>query len=72
MVAIMDCECFLSYLYYISADFDLCSCENVVLWRGHFQSTGVEKSVNLSINGGEGVMESLLTHALPTDHCTLS
>jgi hypothetical protein len=30
------------------------SCENVVLWRGHFNATGAEKSVNLSINGGQG------------------
>ncbi len=33
----------------------MCSCENIVLWRGHFTATGVQKSVNLSINGGEGV-----------------
>ena len=32
------------------------SCENVVLWRGHFNATGEEKSVNLSINGGEGLL----------------
>lgn len=32
----------------------LASCENIVLWRGHFNATGNEKSVNLSINGGEG------------------
>lgn len=31
------------------------SCENVVLWRGHFEATGKEKSVNLTINGGEGL-----------------
>lgn len=31
------------------------SCENVVLWRGHFKATGFEKSLNLSINGGEGI-----------------
>jgi hypothetical protein len=30
------------------------SCENIVLWRGHFNATGAEKSVNLSINGGQG------------------
>ena len=30
------------------------SCENVVLWRGHFNATGQETSVNLSVNGGEG------------------
>ena len=32
----------------------LYSCENIVLWRGHFNATGQEKFVNLSINGGEG------------------
>jgi hypothetical protein len=31
------------------------SCENIVLWRGHFNATGRETSVNLSINGGEGI-----------------
>ncbi|KAI0040947.1 glycoside hydrolase family 35 protein [Auriscalpium vulgare] len=34
-------------------------CENVVLWRGHFSSTGTEKSVNLSINGGEAFAASV-------------
>jgi len=29
-------------------------CENVVLWRGHFNGTGAETSVNLTINGGYG------------------
>jgi hypothetical protein len=38
--------------------FIVCSCENIVLWRGHFTSTGNEKSVNLSINGGEGSSSS--------------
>jgi len=33
---------------------DALSCENIVLWRGHFNATGLETSVNLSINGGEG------------------
>lgn len=32
----------------------LSSCENAVLWRGHFNASGQEKSVNLSINGGTG------------------
>lgn len=36
-------------LYFISF-----SCENIVLWRGHFKATGFEKSVNLSVSGGEG------------------
>ncbi|KAL0951714.1 hypothetical protein HGRIS_008390 [Hohenbuehelia grisea] len=34
-------------------------CENVVLWRGHFNATGNEKSVNLSINGGEAFAASV-------------
>ncbi|KAF8968901.1 glycoside hydrolase family 35 protein [Flammula alnicola] len=34
-------------------------CENVVLWRGHFNATGTEKSVNLSINGGEAFAASV-------------
>ncbi|KAF8994482.1 glycoside hydrolase family 35 protein [Cyathus striatus] len=34
-------------------------CENTVLWRGHFQATGAEKSVNLSINGGEAFAASV-------------
>ena len=34
--------------------FILSSCENIVLWRGHFNASGDEKSMNLSINGGEG------------------
>lgn len=36
------------------------SCENIVLWRGHFNATGLETSVNLSINGGEGNFRILL------------
>ena len=28
------------------------SCEGAVFWRGQFNATGVEKSLNLSINGG--------------------
>lgn len=35
------------------------SCENIVIWRGHFTGSGEEKSVNLSINGGEGTYNSL-------------
>ncbi|KAH8108699.1 glycoside hydrolase family 35 protein [Phellopilus nigrolimitatus] len=34
-------------------------CENIVLWRGHFNATGSEKSVNLSINGGEAFAASV-------------
>ena len=29
------------------------SCENNVLWRGHFNATGSETAVNLTIYGGE-------------------
>ncbi|KAJ3755135.1 glycoside hydrolase family 35 protein [Lentinula raphanica] len=34
-------------------------CENVVLWRGHFNATGLESSVNLSINGGAAFAASV-------------
>lgn len=34
-------------------------CENIVLWRGHFTATGSEKSVNISINGGEAFAGSV-------------
>lgn len=34
-------------------------CENIVLWRGHFNATGSEKSVNLSINGGSSFAASV-------------
>ncbi|KAJ4470950.1 glycoside hydrolase family 35 protein [Lentinula aciculospora] len=34
-------------------------CENIVLWRGHFNGTGAETSVNLSINGGEAFAASV-------------
>jgi len=34
-------------------------CENIVLWRGHFKATGAEKSVNISINGGEAFAGSV-------------
>ncbi|KAJ7174237.1 glycoside hydrolase family 35 protein [Mycena crocata] len=34
-------------------------CENVVLWRGHFNASGTEKSVNLSINGGQAFAASV-------------
>ncbi|KAH9009703.1 glycoside hydrolase family 35 protein [Lactarius pseudohatsudake] len=43
-------------------------CENIVLWRGHFDATGHERSVNLSINGGEAFAASvwLNSHFLGT------
>ncbi|KAJ7688189.1 glycoside hydrolase family 35 protein [Mycena rosella] len=34
-------------------------CENIVLWRGHFNSTAGQSSVNLSINGGEAFAASV-------------
>ncbi|KAJ6612291.1 beta-galactosidase, domain 2-domain-containing protein [Mycena sp. CBHHK59/15] len=34
-------------------------CENIVLWRGHFNSTGEQTSMNLSINGGEAFAASV-------------
>ncbi|KAF8744275.1 Beta-galactosidase, domain 3, partial [Rhizoctonia solani] len=34
-------------------------CEGPVFWRGHFNATGTEKSVNLSINGGEAFAASV-------------
>ncbi|KAF8873040.1 hypothetical protein BD779DRAFT_1477252 [Infundibulicybe gibba] len=34
-------------------------CENIVLWRGHFEATGNEKNVNLSINRGEAFAASV-------------
>uniref|UniRef100_A0A8H7XXB1 beta-galactosidase n=1 Tax=Psilocybe cubensis TaxID=181762 RepID=A0A8H7XXB1_PSICU len=34
-------------------------CENVVLWRGHFKATGQEKSLNLTVNGGQNFAASV-------------
>ncbi|KIK65261.1 glycoside hydrolase family 35 protein [Collybiopsis luxurians FD-317 M1] len=34
-------------------------CENIVIWRGHFNATGSEQSVNLSINGGTAFAASV-------------
>ncbi|KAG9087630.1 hypothetical protein FS749_002792, partial [Ceratobasidium sp. UAMH 11750] len=34
-------------------------CEGPVFWRGQFNATGAEKSVNLSINGGEAFAASV-------------
>ncbi|KAL5524689.1 hypothetical protein ACEPAF_9834 [Sanghuangporus sanghuang] len=34
-------------------------CENIVLWRGHFNASGSETSVNLTINGGEAFAASV-------------
>ena len=56
MGVIMDSESdFLEYRIEVGLSIcGFCSCENIVLWRGHFIGTGSETSVNLSINGGEG------------------
>ncbi|KAH9850132.1 glycoside hydrolase superfamily [Lenzites betulinus] len=35
------------------------SCENNVLWRGHFNGTGSETSVNLTLNGGSSFAASV-------------
>ena len=42
------------YLLSIRA-YGVYSCENIVLWRGHFNATGAETSVNFSITGGSGM-----------------
>ncbi|KZT12288.1 glycoside hydrolase family 35 protein [Laetiporus sulphureus 93-53] len=34
-------------------------CENIVLWRGHFNGTGSETSANLTINGGDAFAGSV-------------
>ncbi|KZS93201.1 glycoside hydrolase family 35 protein [Sistotremastrum niveocremeum HHB9708] len=34
-------------------------CENIVIFRGHFNATGAEKSANLSVNGGEAFATSV-------------
>ncbi|KAF9522175.1 glycoside hydrolase family 35 protein [Crepidotus variabilis] len=34
-------------------------CEGVVIWRGHFNETGQQKNMNLSINGGQGFAASV-------------
>ncbi|KLO05165.1 glycoside hydrolase family 35 protein [Schizopora paradoxa] len=34
-------------------------CEGIVLWRGHFEGTGKEKSVNFTIDGGEAFAASV-------------
>ncbi|EIM90945.1 glycoside hydrolase family 35 protein [Stereum hirsutum FP-91666 SS1] len=34
-------------------------CENIAIWRGHFNSTGMEASMNLSLNGGEAFAASV-------------
>ncbi|KAI0033132.1 glycoside hydrolase family 35 protein [Vararia minispora EC-137] len=39
-------------------------CENIVLWRGHFNATGGETSVNLSINGGQAFAASVFLNSV--------
>ncbi|TFY68957.1 hypothetical protein EVJ58_g705 [Rhodofomes roseus] len=48
--------------HYMRVSYDLMqwvSCENIVLWRGHFNGTGAETSVNLTITGGIGFAGSV-------------
>lgn len=59
MDATMDCECMWATVCPstdVPQPFDWLnqSCEGIVLWRGHFDSSGTEKSVSLTINGGAG------------------
>ena len=54
MDVITGCECSLACSFGLLLNSRLASCEGAVLWRGHFNAAGNEKSVNLSINGGEG------------------
>lgn len=53
MVVIMDCKC-RKFEHTVDSNNENISCENIVLRRGHFSATGQEKTVNLTINGGEG------------------
>ncbi|EIM81441.1 uncharacterized protein STEHIDRAFT_66589 [Stereum hirsutum FP-91666 SS1] len=45
-------------------------CENIVIWRGHFDATSETRSVNLSINGGEAFAASVFlnSHFLNTSY----
>jgi hypothetical protein len=61
----MVCEwCLLVLTLWVRTLTCCCSCENMVLWRGHFDGTGRETSVNLSINGGEGVNNHIMRRLL--------
>lgn len=53
MLVTMDCKCRKLELI-VAFNNESISCENIVLWRGHFSATGQENAVNLTINGGEG------------------
>ena len=59
---------------YLSSEmtFILSSCENIVLWRGHFNASGDEKSMNLSINGGEGEISEEFIFAIFDAHLPFS
>ena len=52
MAVTTDSEWLAIYCEYI-AHIIMPSCENNVLWRGHFNATGSETAVNLTIYGGE-------------------
>lgn len=59
--ATTDCECALcDTLAEQHSDRPLSSCENVILWRGHFNGTGSETSVNLTIDGGSGQFSEII------------
>ncbi|KIJ53974.1 glycoside hydrolase family 35 protein [Sphaerobolus stellatus SS14] len=50
-------------------------CEGIVLWRGHFNATGSETSVNLSISGGTAFAASVwindvFIRSTPSDNST--
>jgi hypothetical protein len=63
MGVIMDCRILETLSLHASDDLlNFRSCENTVLWRGHFIATGNEKSVNLSINGGTGNFKLFFTY----------
>ena len=42
-----------------------------MLWRGHFNATGEEKSVNLSINGGRGAKYPASSGLLGNSCCVI-
>ncbi|KAF8958808.1 glycoside hydrolase superfamily [Flammula alnicola] len=47
-------------------------CENMVLWRGHFMATGQEKSVHLSVNGGQNFAASVWLNNIFLNSYTVS
>ena len=47
------------------------SCENVVIWRGHFRGSSATTSVNLTINGGTGKLSCTVTDSSLVPHVAL-